>query len=138
MQLRIHVFVAEEQERKALCSYLRDLGHEVVAADQPKNCALYRGTPCSFEYGCCDVMVLTQHLPEMDALEYLAALSSGCPGKTDNRAIIASLLSPEEILTAIELGCKVLFKPVLEKELESWLIEVVSRTPSERTLTTLH
>jgi len=138
MHLRIHVYDSDPQGREALSDYLRELGHETIAAVQPDHCPLYWGHPCSFENACCDAMLVAHHLPEMDALEYLSTLSRECPGAMANKAVVASLLSPEEIIAAIELGCKVLFKPILEKELASWILEVESSTPTGRKLTTVH
>jgi len=82
-------------------------------------------------------MLVDQDLASGSPYSFLADLERKCPGSLPNRALIAKQLTTEELISALSLQCKILFKPVNDRELASWFQEVVERIPEGRRLAEL-
>jgi len=137
MRLRVMVFSPDEHLSRRLASQVSELGHEVHSVSQPGYCGVYQGQGCTFDTLCCDAMLVDQQLLSGNPYGYLADLEQKCPGSMANRAVVATQMSPEELIRAISLHCKIMFKPVLNQELDDWFQEVAGRTSADRRLAVL-
>lgn len=120
MRLRVYVFDPLDYERDTLKDYLQKLDHEVVALEEPVHCPVYLERDQTCEKPCCDAMLVEQHLPRKEAMEYFSDLNVRCPLGMSGRVLISSVLSPDDVAKAIGLDCKLLFKPVLFDEVREW------------------
>jgi hypothetical protein len=128
------VFNPFDYERDTLKEYLQKLGHEVVALEEPVHCPVYLGEGDLCEVPCCDAIVVEQHLPGKDAINYFSDLNARCLIAMGGQVLISSVLSPEDVVKAIGLDCKLLFKPVLFGEVEEWASELSGQVLPEREL----
>lgn len=126
MQTKVVLIGCEESEGSLLAEGLQQDGYRVESFYEPEFCAVYAGRECNLPEACSDFLILDQHLPQMEALEHLQRYKQKCPGSISRVALLATILSPDELVGALELGCKVLFKPVKTEEVESWIQEVLS------------
>ena len=130
MRLKVKLIGSDWAASCQLVTYLRGRGYEVALLEEPEDCPVYHGKNCSRKCSCREVLMIEQYLTTQDALDYVLELSRKCPGSIENVAVFASILSPDELVTAIELGCKVMFKPVLPQEVEKWLVELEKSSES--------
>ncbi|PLY12528.1 MAG: hypothetical protein C0624_00625 [Desulfuromonas sp.] len=114
----------DTEGRNPLAGDLKEAGYEVVVVREPEDCPAYYGKGCHQKRHCSDVLIIEQFLSCGDALSYVSRLSETCPGSMAHVAILAAILSPDDLVKAIELGCKVMFRPVLAQEVVDWFKEI--------------
>jgi hypothetical protein len=69
----------------------------------------------------------------MTGLEFIRQQSlRGCKGVNNNKAIMSGAWSPEDLLLAKSLGCKIFTKPIHFKEFDSWLGKCINTILLER------
>jgi len=123
---RIQLIGSDNTDDNPLATHLRGLGYEVLVLEEPEDCPVYHGKSCPLDQPCCDFFIIDQFLTSREVLDYVDELSRKCSCRIGKIALLAAVLSPDELVKAIELGCKVMFKPVLPREVEEWLLEVES------------
>jgi len=138
MKLRILVFEDESIIRKAICTFLRRKGCEVLDFPSPVTCALVSGQPCECprEHACADLIITDMNMPGMTGLELVRLLADkGCHAPPQNKIVISSLLSPEQEAEFNALGCHFLPKPFELAELWQLVRSCAENTPHDRELT---
>jgi len=121
---RIRLISSDTSGDNPLAAHLRNLGYAVLVSAEPQDCPVYHAKSCPLTHSCCDFLIIDQFLPSRDVLDYIDELSRKCSCRIGKIALLAALLTPDELVRAIELGCKVMFKPVLPREIEEWLLEL--------------
>lgn len=124
MTKRVLLIGVEKSEGELLAVHLGKDDYRVECYDEPEFCPVYAGNDCTQTTPCADFLILYHHLRRKEALEHLKMYKSKCPGSMSRVALLASVMSPGELVGALELGCKVLFKPFRVEEVENWIREV--------------
>jgi len=115
----------EESIRESFKLFLEDLGHNVITADAPHQCDVYKGHQCTRKKSCTDVLIIDHHLPNLLGLDFIEQLKErGCQGIISNMLLMsgdATSINPDR---ARNLGVTVVQKPMTFEFLEGWLKNV--------------
>ena len=138
MKLRIFVIDDEKSIRDTFQWHLEENGHEVIVAEEPLICDLYRGCNCQGDDPCGDILFVDYQMPRMNGLEFIHMMHNrGCKGNPANKYLMSGNLNVVDMALVKALGCNLLQKPVTLEKIDQIVEEVKQRLPTDRQLTPL-
>ncbi len=123
MAQRILLVGFDDSNENLLRRYLQAEGYQVVAYGEPDYCPVFHGKDCPMPAACSALLMLNQYLGHGASLAYMRRLKHHCPGEMSRIALLAPILTPEDLMEMLGLGCKVIFTPIFEREIRGWLEE---------------
>lgn len=140
MKLRIVVLDMDKSNRDLVSIIARNKGHEVLACSEPVFCPHYSDLECSClqDYACGDLMIIDNRMSKMSGLDLIKKqIEGGCKGAVQNKLILSTAGTKEELRFAKELGCKIINKPFKLEEISKWIDECEKKIDPNRKLADL-
>jgi len=118
-KLRILIIDDEECIRDSLALYLTEQGHETLTFEQPTKCPAFNDHACGLNGACADIILVDHNMPGISGLDYLKQLTRhGCRVLPPNRILMTGDASPELTTEVLQMGCKIVQKPLRFDQLE--------------------
>ena len=137
MKMRILLFEDEHAIRRPLCVFLRARGYEVLDFPSPITCTLVteKQCTCTRDRACADLVIADMKMPGMTGLELIRMMAEkGCHASTQDKIIISSSLTPEQIVELRTIGCHYFPKPFHLEELLKLIHVREQHIPPDRKL----